>query len=423
MRFLHFSDVHLGFQQYSLGERFNDFFHAFEHAIQYGIDNKVDAILIAGDLFHKSAIEPMVYVQAADMLKLARDADIPVIAISGNHDQASRRDVISWLDVLAHEGYLYFLEPVLQDETCQVPIWDKKEKTGAFLDIDNVRIIGLPYLGGTTALWLPAFSDAIANLPKNKTNFTILLTHAGIEGELGKLDAALSHAELEPLRKSVNYLGLGHLHKHFEQDNWLYNPGSLEVYDVGELKWSKGWYDVEVDSKGKKKVRYVPSNHRTFLVQNFQVGAYDKPADLLRAYRDDVRQWAAEWKKALDKPVVVLYLEGELAFDRHELDTQEIEKITRESADLLHVVVNTSKLRSPGLEFAVDESIPLEELEKTVLREIARGDSRFAAHPDEWASVILNTKQMAIASRSADEILSTLQMHIEKIEGMAQDVD
>lgn len=420
MRFLHIADVHLGFQQYGLPERFNDFHCAFDHAIQYGVTNKVDAILIAGDLFNKSVIEPMAYIQAADTLNNARRANIPVVAVAGNHDQARLRDQVSWLDVLAHEGYLHLLEPELSEETCKLPAWDKETCQGAYIDIQNVRIIGVPWLGASASTWLPEIGHAIARLPRKGTNFNILLTHAALEGEMSKVATYVTHDQLEPLRKTVDYMALGHLHKPFERDDWLYNPGSLEIYDVGELDWKiggKSGYDVTVDQNGKKQIKRVSIPHRPFFRHDFSVGAYSKPADLMRSFHDEVHRWAADWRSEKEKPVVEISLEGELAFDRHEVDIQILTQLMQNEAELLHVLVNTSRLRSPGMEISIDEVLPQNQLERTVLKEIARSDSRFSSQADAWARVMLEIKQMALDKRDARDILDSLEKQMDQAEG------
>ncbi|MBN1260726.1 MAG: AAA family ATPase, partial [Anaerolineae bacterium] len=53
MHFLHIADIHLGYQQYGLSERFNDFSHAFLHLIDEALARQVDFVLLAGDLFEK----------------------------------------------------------------------------------------------------------------------------------------------------------------------------------------------------------------------------------------------------------------------------------------------------------------------------------------------------------------------------------
>jgi len=416
MRFLHLSDIHLGYQQYGLPERFNDFSRGFESAIAYGVSNHVDAILIAGDLFNKTTIEPMAFIQAAETLASARDAGISVLAIAGNHDQARYRDQISWLNVLAHEGYLHLLHPELSNDVCRLQPWDDGECEGGYIDIQNVRIVGLPWLGASTSSWLPEVASSIDTLPRDNTNFTVLLTHAALEGELARVASYVTHAQLVPLRHSVDYMALGHLHKPFEHDDWLYNPGSLEVYDISEISWGKGWYDVSVDQQGNKRVHRIHSTHRPFFSQEFPVGVYSNPADLLRSLRDSVREWASTWQAEGEKPVVEINLEGELTFERHDFDIQQVHQILREEAELLHTLVNTNKLRSPGMEINPDEILPQDELEKSVLCEIARSDSRFAAHPGDWARVMLEIKQMALEERDAGEILEALQLQIDQVE-------
>ena len=64
VRFLHMADCHLGYRQYNLRERFNDFGRAFHHVIDVAIREKVDFVLLAGDLFHKRAIDALTLNQA-----------------------------------------------------------------------------------------------------------------------------------------------------------------------------------------------------------------------------------------------------------------------------------------------------------------------------------------------------------------------
>ncbi len=48
MRFMHVADVHLGYQQYGLKERFNDFSRVFLHLVDEAIAQQVDFIMLAG---------------------------------------------------------------------------------------------------------------------------------------------------------------------------------------------------------------------------------------------------------------------------------------------------------------------------------------------------------------------------------------
>jgi exonuclease SbcD len=42
MNFIHASDLHLGYAQYGLGERFRDYARAFQSVIKYAIDHKAE---------------------------------------------------------------------------------------------------------------------------------------------------------------------------------------------------------------------------------------------------------------------------------------------------------------------------------------------------------------------------------------------
>ena len=57
-KFLHLADIHLGNQQYGLIDQFNDFGEAFLNALDFAIDQKVSFVLICGDLFDKTRMDP-----------------------------------------------------------------------------------------------------------------------------------------------------------------------------------------------------------------------------------------------------------------------------------------------------------------------------------------------------------------------------
>jgi len=47
MNFIHASDLHLGYVQYSIEERFRDYARAFQSVIKYAIDPKAECIMIS----------------------------------------------------------------------------------------------------------------------------------------------------------------------------------------------------------------------------------------------------------------------------------------------------------------------------------------------------------------------------------------
>jgi DNA repair exonuclease SbcCD nuclease subunit len=80
----------------------------------------------------------------------------------------------------------------------------------------------------------------------NATN--IMLLHSDVEGQLNRpVQHALSISKLVTMRDAVDYLALGHTHKHFEIDGWAFNPGSLEACSVEEADVERGALYVEAD--------------------------------------------------------------------------------------------------------------------------------------------------------------------------------
>ena len=100
-RILHTGDTHLGYQQYHLAERREDFRAAFEQVTADAVADDVDAVVHAGDLFHDRQPRLGDIMGALSILRTLDDADIPFLAIVGNHE--SKRSE-QWLDLFESMG-------------------------------------------------------------------------------------------------------------------------------------------------------------------------------------------------------------------------------------------------------------------------------------------------------------------------------
>lgn len=100
-RVLHTGDTHLGYQQYHSPERQRDFLAAFRQVVADAIESEVDAVVHAGDLFHDRRPRLQDIMGALDVLGDLEDADIPFLAIVGNHE--GKRDA-QWLDLYESLG-------------------------------------------------------------------------------------------------------------------------------------------------------------------------------------------------------------------------------------------------------------------------------------------------------------------------------
>ena len=98
-KFLHTADIHLGYQQYGLSERYDDFTEAFRWIVDTALDERVDFLLIAGDLFEKRTLDPRTLLIAVTEFERLKAAGIPVVAIEGNHER-TYGESLSWMEYL-----------------------------------------------------------------------------------------------------------------------------------------------------------------------------------------------------------------------------------------------------------------------------------------------------------------------------------
>jgi exonuclease SbcD len=406
--FLHFSDVHLGYQQYGDHERFNDFGRAFLKAVDFAVAKQVDFVLISGDLFHKSAIDPPTLLQAANGLEGLRNAGISAVAIAGNHDRAKYRDRYSWLDYLAERGYITLLSPSFEEAGIVLKPWDGH--TGAYVDFGPVRVIGVPYLGSsikTVVAELPAALDAIRD---ENVHFTILMMHAGLEGEMLHVTGELTQTELGSLREHIDYLALGHFHKPFERQDWIFNPGSLETCGMDERRWKGGSYYVTVDVNNDPMLTFerIKSARRPFHRLSIKVDEYKEPASLYDGIRASLENGVIQWTGEDQKPVVEINLEGILGFDRGDLDLIFIEDLVKERISPLLVRVKNNT-RPVEFEISTSEHYTRPQLERGVLQDIIRRDSRFRGAAVQLADLMVQVKEMALIGSAPEAIVGTVR--------------
>ncbi len=402
--FFHLADVHLGYQQYQSEDRLKDFSRVFGQAVDDAIEKQVDFVLIAGDLFHKAAINPITLLQAKRPLDQLREAKIPAIAINGNHDGTRYGSRFSWLDYLQADDCLTVLKPTFS-KGGQIELTPSNGRGGGYIDIKGVRVIGLNYVGASTPSILEELPEVIEKLP-SPNHFTILMAHFGLEGEVPNLNGAISHSTIAPLKKYINYLALGHVHKPAEYDNWIYNPGSLEACGMDERRWHGGWYHVTVNPSSHQ-TQHTKSKRRPMHRIQFEVDGYKTPTTLYEAVRSLLKDHNQAIKLGHMQPVVQVWLEGVLAFDRYDLDTRFIEDMIIEIINPLKALVRNNT-RSTEYEIIMDERLDRADLERSVFTDLITRDSRFKDQAEEWAKLMLEVKVMALSGNEPEDIATAI---------------
>ncbi|WP_330632673.1 DNA double-strand break repair protein Mre11 [Halocatena halophila] len=100
-RVLHTGDTHVGYQQYHHPERRADFLRAFEQVITDAIDDGVDAVVHAGDLFDDRQPRLDDVLAVLEQLRRLDQKSVPFLAVVGNHDH---KRGVQWLDLFESLG-------------------------------------------------------------------------------------------------------------------------------------------------------------------------------------------------------------------------------------------------------------------------------------------------------------------------------
>jgi len=264
VKFIHASDIHLGAAQYRNEYRADDFINAFQEILDLAISYQVDFILLGGDVFTSLDMLPGKLTKIINILKDFKrftKSSIPLIAIEGNHDirkfsrgfRFNRRDQ-SWLKLLNSIGLIILLDADLEATPEDMfEFYNFEKKRGGKIQIKNVMVYGTHYLGEQPVSFLSNIRKAII---KDDDVFNILLQHFGIEGQMDHVPG-VKLEEVQPLRHRVNYLALGHFHKQYILEDWIYNPGSSEAACAIDNSFQRGIFLVELSKNSGKFIKNV----------------------------------------------------------------------------------------------------------------------------------------------------------------------
>ncbi len=403
-KFLHLADLHLGYHQYNSLERQRDFFFAFRDIIErYALPGQVDFVLIAGDFFDSRIIHPATMNQAVAVLDQLRKAEIPVLVIEGNHDSKPFDNSANWLSFLAGIDQIILLEPTFKDGKAELKPWDPKSKRGAYIELHGLRIIGARWYGSSTARAIPIFVEAIRDLPP--ADYTIQMLHLGLEGYINENAGGLSYEQIKPLQDVVDYLAIGHFHKCYTLDNWVFNPGSPEACSVLEAEHTRGFFRVTVQN-GRHTVEHIRDYYsRPFVRFKFDISRYPSALAAESFLVEHLRTQKQTWSQP---PVVELALHGQISYKRHELDVRKLEKDVRDLLGALVVLVKYEAIPA-DLPVAPDIfSANRHELEYKILRDLLTRHSQYKEDAEEWAGIVSKIKTMALSHQVPEEIYNYL---------------
>lgn len=353
IRFLHCSDLHLGFSQFGLDERFKDFGRAFEYIADDALRNKVEYLIIAGDFFNKRSINSKTLSQAVQTFQKLQQGGTRVLAIEGNHDKAPYGEGDSWMRFLHEQGFIHLLQPEFAEGRLVLG-------ESSIVQYPGIRFVGLGYLGSMTEKRLEELREQL----KPSSAFTVLIVHAAVDRLLHF--GGVPRGAFDGLEEVVDYVALGHIHERYELEDWIYNPGAPESWDLGEGGKEKGHYQVTVSSTGKT-VAYVPSRPRP--IYNVIVDLDDTVSyeEIPRRVLDYVRK---SWDQQQEPGMVRVTLTGQVNFNPLSIMEGEIVQELGRALPLVHgEIVNQVRPKGQGNE-DLSGQLSREQIEKVVLESL-----------------------------------------------------
>jgi DNA repair protein SbcD/Mre11 len=402
-RFLHLADVHLGFDRYDCKERTQDFFYAFQSAIEkYALEPQVDFVLIAGDLFEHRNIQPAILNQAQYCLEELKRADIPVLAIEGNHDNRPYGTKTNWLRYLADWGLLILLEPGEIGDGFYT-VWNGQ--SGSYIDLDcGVRVLGSSWYGTSAPKAIEQIAAALQALPP-PSGQTVMMFHHGLEGQIARYQGALRYGELLPLKQAgVDYLALGHIHKNYEIDGWIFNPGSTEANSVEESSYRRGVYVVEIDATGIRAELKQDYYQRSIVRLQITTRGHETAEELEQQAIQQVERAVQQGQiKPADAPVVELRIDGQVGFDRFELDVrqlqQQLQQLSNALIFLLKYEVDAVAYATP-----LSEDANRLQIEREVFLDLLTANNSYRKRANDLADGLIALKDYQLEGRSEDDL-------------------
>jgi len=378
--FIHCADLHLGFNQFGLDERFHDFDKSFSNIVDVACQRKVNYFLISGDIFNKRNINAFTLETVVKHLKRLNNNNITVIAIEGNHDKAFYQDRFSWMHYLAKNKYINLLKPVFSEGNFSVTAYDPLLCNGMVYEDEFVKIYGLGYFGNTLGEKIASLSEKIVA----DNRFTILMAHGGIGGiEIGRL----SLDQLQPFYHLYDYFALGHQHSNHEYDRKVYIPGAPEYYDLGEVGKKKGFYFVEVDGKNKV-ANFIESKKRDALCLTFDAGKQHINENLDQIIAEIVHK-----ASLFQAPLLRILFTGQSHFSLKAQDVETIRNAVLEKVGALYIeIIDNTGTEQTSIKYSQFAG-SITAIERAIITEELMKDPKYSDVVPNLAEFIMYFKQ------------------------------
>ncbi|MFZ1684763.1 MAG: metallophosphoesterase, partial [Candidatus Zixiibacteriota bacterium] len=212
-----------------LTARQDDIIRAYDDAISRIIAIRPDVCLHSGDLFHQ--VRPsnrILAVASAGLNRLASEAGIPTIIITGNHD--APRLAQSWAA----------LEVFRTIDNLRIAASDGVHT----YTIGDTTFHAVPHSTGETSI--REFVESCQ--PSRSTHHNVLITHGVVAGmpEFAMAELGEQEFPIDTLNR-FDYVALGHYHNFARVAERAYYAGSTERLSQSERDFAKGFVEIVLD--------------------------------------------------------------------------------------------------------------------------------------------------------------------------------
>lgn len=268
MKFAHISDLHLGkrIHQFSM---IDDQKYILEKIVEIVKEEKVDGILLAGDIYDKiyPSAEAVVLFDSF-LVHLAKE-EIRIFVISGNHDSPER---IAFLGELTKKAGVH-LSQVYNGKIDAIDMEDEFGKVHIYL-LPFIKPVHVRHFFPEEKIlnYTDAMEVVIRNMNLNTEDRNILVAHQFVTGAGRSESEEISVGGLDNVEVDVfgdfDYVALGHIHR-------PQNMGSQKVrYSGTPLKYSfSEWQDeksitiIQLGEKGDLDIKVIPLIPRQDMVK------------------------------------------------------------------------------------------------------------------------------------------------------------
>lgn len=264
MKFLHTADLHIGKVLHEMS-LLQDQQYVLAQIAELAQKEKVDAVVIAGDVYDRSIPSVEAVALLDSFLTQLSEQNITVLMISGNHDSGER---LSFMDTILKRQKIYIAGEA--DRTLQRVDFKEGEETVTFVLLPFLKP-SLVKAGNSeeavrTILEREGFYGKELQ-PKDEHHKYVLVTHFFVTGgsqepELSDSETTVNIGGIDKVDASLfscfDYVALGHIHKRQKiGDGQVYYAGTPLKYSFSEALQEKSVYLVDT-KKTPVSVTAVP---------------------------------------------------------------------------------------------------------------------------------------------------------------------